>query len=174
MGIGRKATDQRTPLSKISGYATDGKLTVKRPAACLDACPEKLANYIIKLSSQLSWWVNQSDSMDNVLCVYGQLVGHATRLTCPTDVASVRSCNCQLMCRLRRQPTSWSRVLMPRWNSTYHTHSHFTIILVVHDKLWLSLPFTSYTLYNNELSRRLVRYCPVEDATLEGAVWCRW
>ena len=27
--------------------------------------------------------------------------------------------------------------------------------------------------YVNELSRRLVRYCSVEDATLEGAVCCR-
>ena len=26
----------------------------------------------------------------------------------------------------------------------------------------------------NELSQRLVRYCSVEDATLEGAVCCRW
>jgi len=26
----------------------------------------------------------------------------------------------------------------------------------------------------NELSQRLVHYCSVDDATLEGAICCRW
>jgi len=42
-----------------------------------------------------------------------------------------------------------------------------------HHLIAYSLSSTSAKDYQNEVPQRLVRYCSVEDATLEGAVCCR-